>query len=357
VTIFSRPEAVDEVTGTASPLTITATRYAANVLEVVELPQVVYHAGTSMRHVSEIWKALPPQWLPPFLLLESRIYSFHDLDSPANPLGTIVDGGDTESLSIKEFSAGEDGARHFVRLLNLCLQKHFYRRGLVVDMKRKRAYFPRSDGGARAVTYQARLRRATRTVVKARTSPRTGKVSYWEHEALGFRFEQFGDMWGLLLEPGYVFTFDGRKGLLAPDRVNKLSTKRAARDYNSAVLNDLSFWTWLLSGGDDGSFRLEFGPPPPLPSDGPESIDTTEDNNRPATIPRRSSTPPIDTEDVPVIALASRLPTVVVNDAALAAGEPDDGEDEEETLELEEELAKLAEEQREAEAQVDVPQP
>ena len=227
-------------------------------------------------------------------------------------------------------------------------------------MKRKRAYFPRSDDGIRAITYQARLRRATRTVVKARTSPRTGKVSYWEHEALGFRFEQFGDTWGLLLEPGYVFTFDGRKGLLAPDRVNKLSTKRAARDYNSAVLNDLSFWAWLLSGGDEGSFRLEIGPPPPQPSDGPEFIDTGEEDedDRWTDVLQRSPMPPIYTEDAPVIALASRLPTVVVNDAALAAGEPDGGEDEEDTLELEEELAKLAEEQRrEVEAQVDVPQP
>ena len=96
VTILSRPEAVDEVTGTASPLTITSTRYAANVLEVVELPRAVYHAGTSVRHVSEIWKALPSQWLSPYLLLESRIYSFHDLDSPANALGAILNGGDTE---------------------------------------------------------------------------------------------------------------------------------------------------------------------------------------------------------------------------------------------------------------------
>ena len=88
-------------------------------------------------------------------------------------------------------------------------------------------------------------------------------MSYWEHEALSYRFELFGTSWGLLLEPGYVFTFDGRKGLLDPTRVNKLSTKRAARDYNSAVHNDLSFWAWYLAAGEPGEFALDIGPRPP----------------------------------------------------------------------------------------------
>jgi hypothetical protein len=105
------------------------------------------------------------------------------------------------------------------------------------------------------------LRKATRTVVKARISPRTEKVQYWEHQAFSYRFEQFGDVWVLIIEPGYVFTFDGLKGLLASERVNKLSTKRASRDYNNAVLNDISFWLWVVAKGEIGSFDLTPEPP------------------------------------------------------------------------------------------------
>ena len=168
VTIFSRPEAVDETTGTASPLVVTTTRYAANVLEVTELPTMVSHAGTTIGRIAEVWRALPSQWLPPFLLIDDRMYSFHDLAHMANPLGRIIDADEAEPLEIVTFASGEDGARRFVRLLNLCIQEHLYRRGLIVDKKRKRAYFPRlANADVRTVSYQARLRRATRTVVKA----------------------------------------------------------------------------------------------------------------------------------------------------------------------------------------------
>jgi hypothetical protein len=327
VIIFARPEMVDEATGTASPIIVTTTRYASNMLEVLELPKQVFHSGTKAKRVSEIFKALPSQWLPPFLLLGERIYGFHNFEDADNPLRAVIDSDEPESLEIETFAAGVDGARHLVWLLNLCLEQHLYRRGLIVDRKRKRAYFPRTEHlGAHAVNYQARLRRATRTVVKVRSSPRTGAVSYWEHESLGYRFDRFGDVWALLLEPGYVFTSDGQKRLLAPERVNKLSTRRAARDYNAAVHNDLSFWSWLLAGGETGrNFILDIGPP----------ISSADVNERP-----RSAI------STPIIALSSRLPTVVVSDAALVAGEPGEDERDEEIAELEEELDKLASEER-----------
>jgi predicted HTH transcriptional regulator len=326
VEIFARPESVDEITGTASPIVMTTTRYAANMLEVLELPSHVFHAATPVRNVWEIWKARPGEWIPPFSLLDDRIYSFHDLSSPANPLRSFIDADEPETLSVAAFSKDDDGSRRFVRILNLCFEQHLYRRGLIVDRIRKRAYFPRPDkGGPLAVTYQARLRRAKRTVVKVRSSPRTGAVSYWEHESLGYRFERFGDVWAILLEPGYVFTFDGKKKLLAPEKVNKLSTKRAARDYNSAVHNDLSFWTWLLAGGEsEASFLLDLGPP----------TSSLNPDRRP------------EESGFPTIAISSRLPTVAVNDAALAVGEPDEEGLEEEMAELEEELDKLADEER-----------
>ena len=144
--------------------------------------------------------------------------------------------------------------------------------------------------------------------------------------------ERFENVWALLLEPGYVFTFDGRKHLLAPDRVNKLSTKRAARDYNSAVHNDLSFWAWVLAGGETaGTFSLELA--------GPARSEMDLEQLRPETY-------------VPRILLSSRLPTIAVNDTVLLAGEPDERDDDPEMAELEaddqlanEERAKILEKQ------------
>lgn len=346
VTILSRPEVVDQTTGTASPLVVTSARYAANTLQVVDIPTDIFHAGTDVKSVWDIWRALPKQWIPPFILHDGRIYSFHNPESPWNPLNEVVDTGDIETLSVDEFSAGEDGQRRLVWILNLCLEHHLYRRGLIVDKKRKRAYFPRTEEGPHTISYQARLRRAKRTVVKTRVSSRTGKIMYWEHEALSYRFQKFGNTWGLLLAPGYVFTFDGRKGLLSSEKVNKLSTKRAARDYNNAVHNDLSFWVWFLSDGSPSAFPLILGPPPFSFFEADPAFDEVEEDDERWSEVLRHRSRPLPEEDVPMIILDAQLPTVVVSTAELS-GEVEETESPDDELEeLEEEVAELADESR-----------
>jgi hypothetical protein len=74
---------------------------------------------------------------------------------------------------------------------------------------------------------------------------------YWEHEAFWFAFESFADSWALRILPGYVFTTDGERALLYHKRVGALATKKAARDYNQQVLNDLVFWAWIFTEGEE----------------------------------------------------------------------------------------------------------
>lgn len=346
VLLLSRPEAVDEVTNTATPTVLSTTTFAANMLEVLELPDRLFHAGTPLQGYRDIGKAMPRQWWPPYILHEGRIYTFHNFDDPANPLRAPADDGDWEALSVSEFAAEPDGERRLVWLLNLALEKHFERRGLIVDRKRKRAYFPKTEAGIRTITYQARLRRATRTVVKPRVSSHTNRIMFWEHEALGYRFEKFGSNWALFLEPGYVFTFDGQKGLLAPEKVNKLSTKRAARDYNSAVHNDLSFWAWFVASGAASAFSLDLELPPLRIE--PEGEETDEDDDRWSEVLRLQAMRARDAEDIasPRIILSSRLPSITVNDLKLEPAEEPVMANEQDLQELDQELEQLAEDQR-----------
>jgi hypothetical protein len=217
-------------------------------------------------------------------------------------------------------------------LLNACLYQHLLHRGLLVDHKRKRAYFPRTENGPREIAYQARLRKAKRTVVKARISRTSDKVQYWEHKALTFRFETFGSTLGLVLVPGYVFTWDGWRGLLAAERVSRLSTRRASRDYNTTVQNDLFFWLWLLVGGEGDSFTLNVDPLPNISVD--ESVPTisaTIQLNRPAII------------------LSSQFPTTTISESDAGAETGFTSEEADEDLvALDEELTALAEEAAQA---------
>jgi hypothetical protein len=107
------------------------------------------------------------------------------------------------------------------------------------------------------VSYQGRLRKATRTVVKGRTRRDSDDVVYYEHKAFSFSVMRFGADWALVISPGYAFTRDGLRKAISRERTNALSTRRAARDFNPSVLQDVSFWLAMLSGESDGLFALE----------------------------------------------------------------------------------------------------
>ena len=251
ITISRRPEVVDAITRTASS-NDNFTRYASNLFEVVSIPDLIWHAGTEARNAKEVWEKTGADWLPPFTPYSGQLFTFHDLSISTNPLYTVIDPNDIGKMAVEEF-IGVYEERCFVWILNECFYRHLEAKGLRVDKYRKRAYFPRTKEGTRKIKYQARLRRATRTVVKK-------KNRYWEHKSFWFRFERFGNVWTLVVLPSYVFTTDGKDALLQGDLVNRFSTKCQSRDYNNTVHNDLVFWTWVLSGGKTGNFVLNTGP-------------------------------------------------------------------------------------------------
>jgi hypothetical protein len=125
---------------------------------------------------------------------------------------------------------------------------------------RRRAYFARGDEPELKVSYQGRLRKATRTVVKARTKRDSNDVVYYEHKAVSFSVMPFGHDWAVILTPGYAFTRDGVRNPISRERTNTLSTRRAARDFNPTVLQDVSFWLAVLSGEGEGLFALQHEP-------------------------------------------------------------------------------------------------
>lgn len=341
VTIYSRPEAVDTVTGTATRL-VVPTKFAVNLLEVLEMPTQVWYGETIAKRVRDIWLRTDRQWLPSFIIEPPFLVSFSDMSDERNPLREHIDVDTIGEEGVAELFGDSDGKNRLVWLLNESIYKHLEYRGLIVDKKRKRAYYPRAniDDGRRLVTYQARLRRPTRTVTKPIVSQTTEKVRYWEHESFSFLLEQFENSWALQLVPGYVFTTNGIARLLDGDKVTKLSTKRASRDYNSQVHNDLVFWSWVVSGGEPSSFSLSHLPRTKAqPADSQLSVDQLEAD--------RVAFELAMSLKAPKIVLKSTIPTITVNNLA---AEPDEQLSENriegtESLEVEEELARIAEEQ------------
>jgi hypothetical protein len=254
VILYRRPEMPHEVTGTASPQAVSDI-FVGNLLELRELAESVCYAPTPVRRPAEIIVAHRGETIPVFALHDENLYTFSDLSCGDNPLRRHVTTNRIERTRLEDYARGEDGRRRLVRLFNEMMYRHLTERGLVLDKKRKRAHFPRTAEGVREVTYQARFRKATRTVTRPILSRVDGGIRYWEHEALRFQFNRYGSSWVLLILPCYVFTRDGDRKYLDAPKVGRLATRRAARDYNPQVDNDLVFWVSVLSAGED-DFRL-----------------------------------------------------------------------------------------------------
>lgn len=256
VTIWCRPEAVDLVTNTASPLNVTATKFSSNIIEISHIPKTVFFAPSLYKKVKEMFEYYPGISFPPFIFHENNIYTFTDLRKGNNPLRNLIDLKSLQLYALDEFLETKDGDKKMIWLLNDYVKRHLKEQGLIVDYEKNRAYFPKTENGERVITYQARFKKATRTLVKPRYAQDKERIRYWEHKAFNFSVKKLGNEWGVMIEPTYVFTLNGEKVLFSPKRVGALATKKASRDYNVNVLNDIVFWLYVLANGATGAFRL-----------------------------------------------------------------------------------------------------
>lgn len=315
VVIFARPEAVDEITNTATPVSAETVRYAANLLPIDAMPERIWHAGTSAKTVRALMKEAQGLAVPSGYIQDGRYFSLYDLESLVEVNVTPFEVGDVESMTLKEVLMLPNGENVVLKLMHDAVAEHLRSLGLFVEYGRRRAYFRRSIDGERKVTYKGRVKRATRTVVKERTRRDSNEVIYYEHKAVGYSVVRFGDDWALALTPGYAFTRDGESKPIGRDRINVLSTRRAARDFNPSVHHDVTFWAATLSQESDGLFALR----------------QTDGNQL--------------SQFAPDIFLSSRLPTISFNTSSF--GRTPEDEVDTDLSELEDELAALAEEPEE----------
>lgn len=260
VTIEARPEAVDEITNTALPIAQETVRYSTNLVPIASMPAKVWHTGTTASSNASFYRGTAGLAVPPGHVSNGRFYTLYNLAELADALVTPFDPGDIETLDFSELVNLSGGETIALKLLHGLIFEHLKSKGLRIEFDRRRAYFGRGDEGELKVSYQGRVRKATRTVVKARTKRDSDDIVYYEHKAFSFSAMRFGNDWALVITPGYAFTRDGFSKPISRERTNILSTRRAARDFNPSVLHDISFWVAVLSSEAEGLFALEHRP-------------------------------------------------------------------------------------------------
>lgn len=312
VAIEARPEAVDEITNTALPVAEETVRFSSNLIPIEEMPTTVWHAGTNAKSNQSFYRNAEGTTVPPGHVSEGRFYSLYNLEALTEKYVTPFDVSDIETLTFKELLEIPGGNAIAIKLVHELIFTHLKSKGLQVEYDRKRAYFARGEEVERKISYRGRMRKATRTVVKARTRRDSDNVLYYEHKAFTFAVMRFGDSWAIAITPGYAFTRDGVRKPIGRERTTILSTRRAARDFNPTVLQDVSFWLAFLSNEANGLFPLEH----------------LEDNDL--------------ANFAPTVLLSHRLPTISFNVAAFDDLARRDEEIDEDLRRLDAELEMLA---------------
>lgn len=233
----------------------------SNLYPVARHPRRWRHAPTTARSFTDVVTMTDRGRLPPFILREGRLYSFSDLQDPANPLRAAVSPRQVLEDSVPSASDNRE-RRWFIELLNKTLREHLYHKGIKFDLKHGRFYFlPSRDGGARKETWTTPSRKAPRTVAEPMISETTNELLYWRHRCATLSFIELGDYIFLQIEPAWTFTKDGHEPIEGR-RLTRLTVKKMYREGNDVVLNDVRFWADIISPGDRATISLETGADP-----------------------------------------------------------------------------------------------
>ncbi len=246
------PSAYDSVRelATVSPPRISREqkeRLYSNLLLVKRLPSIITSAATPSMNYSTIRSQLHGP-VPPFCIVEGRLYTLADLRRPDCVLRDFCDLSRIDDVPAERWIKDEVRRRDFVFLLNQLLGVHLNSCGLRYNRDFQRNYFPRQnldDLVFRQDWFNVRTGREApaRIIAKYYTY---GIDKFWRHLAVKLAFEVYGATWYLQVVPKYFFTYDGHVAY-DRDKTGPYTTKLKARERNVHVLNHVLFWADVLS--------------------------------------------------------------------------------------------------------------
>ena len=265
-------------------------RLYCNLLPVEHLPKTVYVGRIADRlrntrkngteslptkqglkdeiRMAQVKAEVEKPFMPAFRIVEDRIVTFQDLETADNPFATIIEEDGVRLESTEDWLLDEDERKVITSLLNMALDRHAIRQGLLVDEQKgkNRFFFPPKNGGEHVVTWIPRKHKAKRSVAKPCYNS-DGELLFWRHIGAYLKMLSLTDRYYLHIAPTWVITEDGQHIQRGP-RVGPLVIKWTGKERNMAVLYHVRFWATILGKGRGpisvkaGDQRLDFNKVP-----------------------------------------------------------------------------------------------
>jgi hypothetical protein len=224
-------------------------RFFSNLFLVKRMPTIMTAAATSYKDYSSV-RAQSKEPLPPFCIVEGRLYSLADLRRSQCALREFCDPNHIDDVLTQRWIGDELRYRDYTFLVNQLLGQHLRQCGLRYNRDFERNYFPRRDPEGQVFRkdwFNVRTGRQApaRIVSKYYTY---GIDQFWRHLAAKFTFKAYGTTWYLQVTPKYFYTYDGEHAY-DREKIGPYTTKLKARERNLHVLNHVLFWADVLSQG------------------------------------------------------------------------------------------------------------
>ncbi len=218
----------------------------SNLLAVVEYPETLYHFQLSESRLAELFAEPAVAVFPKDIVPHGNGYiAFRDPRQIGSKVASAVIANTVETESSLQYLQNPNTRNKIVGIWNYSLTNYL----LTLELLQKdmnRFYFPPEKGGKpREVQWTSPHRTPTRTVAYPYTGKQSQKVMFWVHHSIWANFRNVGGDWFLKMEPGYVFTRDGKSFIQSSD-AGALSTSRMSQERNYQVINHLYFWAWYL---------------------------------------------------------------------------------------------------------------
>jgi hypothetical protein len=222
----------------------------SNLLAVVEYPETLYHFQLSESRLAELFAEPAVAVFPKDIVPHGNGYiAFRDPRQIGSKVASAVIANTVETESSLQYLQNPNTRNKIVGIWNYSLTNYL----LTLELLQKdmnRFYFPPEKGGKpREVQWTSPHRTPTRTVAYPYTGKQSQKVMFWVHHSIWANFRNVGGDWFLKMEPGYVFTRDGKSFIQSSD-AGALSTSRMSQERNYQVINHLYFWAWYLKHGE-----------------------------------------------------------------------------------------------------------
>jgi hypothetical protein len=186
--------------------------------------------------------------VPAFRVVGDQIITFHDLEALDSFFASVIDAGNIETIPTEDLVSDEDYRRIIVSLLNMALDRHAHRSGLVIDQtKLRRFFFPPKDGiEEMVITWTPHKKTAKRSVAKPCIN--NGQVVFWRHQGAYLRIFFLANKFYLQIEPTWVLTEDGYR-VKGGSGVGRQIIKWTGAERNLQILYHVRFWTLTLRDG------------------------------------------------------------------------------------------------------------